>query len=69
MSHPITVAELGNKLGISVREVSLHVSALCREHGPAKIVHTAQSSNARTILHGTAADLIRARHNAPKGQS
>jgi hypothetical protein len=58
----ITVADLATELGVSVRAIAMHVSHLCREHGHTAVVHTAQSSSARSVLHGTAADQIRARY-------
>ena len=59
MSSTITVAELAAELGTDSGDISRRVSALCREIGPRKVVHTAVSANARCVLHGTAADRIR----------
>lgn len=54
MTTTISIAALADELDTTVR-----VSALCRRFGPQQVVHTAVASNARCVLHGTAADLIR----------
>lgn len=56
----ITVAALATELGTDHRDIARRVSALCRELGPQQVVHTAVAASARCILHGEAADLIRA---------
>ncbi len=55
----ITVAALAAELGTTVLEISRRVSVLCRELGPQQVVHTVVFSNAKCVLHGGAADLIR----------
>lgn len=59
MTTTITVADLATELGFTIGEIGLIVSKLCREQGPTDVVHTAAASRARTVLHGSAADLIR----------
>jgi predicted nucleic acid-binding protein len=58
-TQTITVADLASELGATVPEIGRRVSVLCRELGPKQVVHTAVSSNAKCLLHGDAADLIR----------
>jgi len=62
-AQPITVADLAAELGVSVRAIAMHVTALCHQQGHDAVVHTATSSSARTTLHGTAADTIRTRYD------
>lgn len=59
MTSTITVADLAAELGVTVSEIGRRVSVLCRELGPQQVVHTAVASNAKCVLHGSAADLIR----------
>lgn len=56
----ITVADLAAELGTTVMDISRRISALCRELGSQQVVHTAVAVNARCVLHGKAADMIRA---------
>jgi hypothetical protein len=59
--QPIAIADLAQELGMSVQAVARLVSSECHEHGHAGVVHTAASSNGKTLLHAAAADRIRAR--------
>jgi hypothetical protein len=58
LNTTITVAALAAELHVTTPEIARRVSVLCRELGPQQVVHTAKST-ARTVLHGSAADLIR----------
>ena len=58
-TQTITVADHATQLGTTVPEIGRRVTVLCRELGPRQVVHTAVASNARCVLHGSAADLIR----------
>lgn len=60
MSSTITIADLAAELGTNTGDISRRVSALCREIGSQRVVHTVVSANARCVLHGEAADTIRA---------
>jgi hypothetical protein len=58
-TQTITVADLAAELGAPVPEIGHRVSILCRELGPQQVVHTAVHSNAKCVLHASAADMIR----------
>ncbi len=60
----ITVKDLADELGLRISEISVHVSALCREQEREQVVREACSSNGPTLLHGKAADEIRTRVRA-----
>ena len=61
-SPDITIADLAAELDTTVRDISERVSHLCREGDPREIVHLIAGCRARTLLHGAAADTIRAQH-------
>lgn len=56
---PITVQALAAELGVRWSDIAHRVSALCRQLGPTNVVAQALPSSQQSVIHGSAADLIR----------
>jgi hypothetical protein len=65
MSAQISVNDLAAELGLTVRELSIQVSRLCMDQswGPKNVVAHAVADSGSCLLHGDAADEIRALHS------
>jgi hypothetical protein len=64
----ITVADLAAELGVTVAEISRHVTALCHELGPSRVIECTAPRIADCVLHGSAADVIRERVRRAPGE-